>query len=45
MAGSLASVMYFAIRNTFSSALWWEAEQLPYQAVMQPIRMLSIVQL
>ena len=36
MAGSLAPVMYWAIRTTLCSALLSEAEQLPYQAVMQP---------
>ena len=36
MAGSLAPVMYWAIRTTVCSALRSEAEQLPYQAVMQP---------
>ena len=35
MAGSLAPVMY--LRS--------ETEQLPNQAVMQPVRMLSMVQL
>ena len=36
MAGSLAPVMYWAVRTTLCSALRLEAEQLPYQAVMQP---------
>ena len=36
MAGSLAPVMYWAVRTTLCSALRSEAEQLPYQAVMQP---------
>jgi hypothetical protein len=36
MAGSLAPVMYWAVRTTVCSALRSEAEQLPYQAVMQP---------
>ena len=45
MAGSLAPVMYWAIHTTLCSALRSEAEQLPYQAVMQPIKMLSMVQL
>ena len=40
MAGSLAPVMYWAVRTTLCSALRSEAEQLPYQAVMQPVRML-----
>uniref|UniRef100_A0A4W5PPX6 Complement C4B (Chido/Rodgers blood group) n=1 Tax=Hucho hucho TaxID=62062 RepID=A0A4W5PPX6_9TELE len=44
MAGSLAPVMYWAVRITLCSALRSEAEQLPYQAVMQPVRMLSMVQ-
>jgi hypothetical protein len=38
-------VMYWAVRTTLCSALRSEAEQLPYQAVMQPVRMLSMVQL
>jgi hypothetical protein len=45
MAGSLAPVMYWAVCGTLCSTLRSEAEQLPYQAVMQPIRMLSMVQL
>ena len=45
MAGSLAPVMYWAIRTTLCSALWSEAEQLPYPVVMQLVRMLSMVQL
>ena len=45
MAGSLAPVMYWAVRTTLCSALWTEAEQLPYQAVMQPARMVSMLQL
>jgi hypothetical protein len=45
MAGSLAPVMNWALRITLcSSALQSEAEQWPYQAVMQPVRMLSMVQ-
>ena len=36
MAGSLAPVMYWAVCNTLCSALRFEADQLPYQAVMQP---------
>jgi hypothetical protein len=32
MAGSLAPVMYWAVRTTHCSALWSEAEELPYQA-------------
>uniref|UniRef100_A0A4W5PNI2 Rho-GAP domain-containing protein n=1 Tax=Hucho hucho TaxID=62062 RepID=A0A4W5PNI2_9TELE len=43
--GSLAPVMHLAVRTTLCSALRSEAEQLPYQAVMQPVRMLSMVQL
>ena len=35
MAGSLAPVMYWAVRTTLRSALRSEVEQLPYQAVMQ----------
>lgn len=45
MAGSLSPVMYWAVRTTLYSALWSDAEQLPYQVVMQSVRMLSIVQL
>ena len=37
MAGSLAPVMYWAVRTTLYSALRSEAMQLPYQAVMQPV--------
>ena len=36
MAGSLAPVMYWAGHTTLCSALRSDAEQLPYQAVMQP---------
>ena len=36
MAGSLAPVMYWAVRSTLCSALRSEAELLPCQAVMQP---------
>ena len=35
MAGSLAPVMYWAVRITLCSALRSEAKQLPYQAVMK----------
>ena len=45
MAGSLAPVMYWAVCTAICSALWSEAEQLPYQTVMQPVRMLSMLQL
>ena len=45
MAGSLAPVMYWAVRTTLYSVLQLEAGQLPYQVVMQPVRMLSMVQL
>ena len=41
MAGSLAPVIYWAVCTTFCSALRSDAEQLPYQAVMQPASMLS----
>ena len=34
MAGSLAPVMYWAVRTTLCSALRSEAKQLQYQAVM-----------
>ncbi|CDQ78334.1 unnamed protein product [Oncorhynchus mykiss] len=33
------------LRTSLCSALRSDAEQLPYQAVMQPVRMLSMVQL
>ena len=36
MAGSLAPVMYCAVHTTLYTALRLEAEQLPYQAVIQP---------
>uniref|UniRef100_A0AAZ3SDQ9 TLC domain-containing protein n=1 Tax=Oncorhynchus tshawytscha TaxID=74940 RepID=A0AAZ3SDQ9_ONCTS len=38
MLGSLAPVMYWAVRTTLCSALRSDAEQLPYQAMMQPVR-------
>ena len=41
----LAPMIYWAVRTTLCSALQLEAEQLPYQEVMQQVRMLSIVQL
>ena len=41
MAGSLAPVMYWVVRTTICSALRSEVEQLPYQAVMQPVQQLS----
>ena len=37
MAGSLAPVMYWAVHTTLCSALLSKAEQLLYQAVMQPV--------
>ena len=37
MAGSLAPVKYWAVCTTLCSALRSDAEQLPYQAVMQPV--------
>ena len=37
MTESLAPVMYWAVRTTLCSALRSDAEQLPYQAVMQPV--------
>ena len=43
MAGSLAPVMYWAVHTTFCSAVQSDAKQLPYQAVMQPVNMLSMV--
>ena len=42
MAGSLAPVMYWAVCMTLCNALWLEAKQLPYQAVMQLVRMFSM---
>ena len=42
---SLVPVMYWAVHSTPCSSLRSDAEQLPYQAVMQPVRMLSMVQL
>ena len=44
-AGSLPLVMRCADLTTIWRALRLWAEQLPYQAVMQPHRMLSIVHL
>ena len=38
MAGSLAPVIYWAVRTTLCSALWSEDVQLPYQTVMQPVQ-------
>ena len=35
MAGSLAPVMYWAIRTTLCSALRSDAKQLPYQVAIQ----------
>jgi hypothetical protein len=37
--------MYWAVRTTLCCALWSDAEQLPFQAVMQLVRMVSMVQL
>ena len=45
MAGSSAPVMYWAVLTTLSSALRSDALQLTYEAVMQPVKMLSMVQL
>ena len=45
MTGSLSPVMYWAVHTTLCNTFWLDAEQLPYQAVMQPVRMLSMVQL
>ena len=39
--GSMAPMMYWAVRTALCSALRSEAEQLPYQAVMQLVRMLD----
>ena len=36
-----AAVMYWAVHTTLCSALQLNAKQLPYQAVMQPVKMLS----
>jgi hypothetical protein len=41
MAGSFAPVIYWAISTTFCRAMRLVAEQLPYQAVMQPVRTLD----
>ena len=41
MAGSSAPVMYWAVRTTLCSTLRSDLKQLPYQAVMQPVKMLS----
>jgi hypothetical protein len=38
MEGNLAPVMYWAVRTILCSALRSEAQQLPYRAVMQPVR-------
>ena len=45
MAGKLILVMYWAVCTTLFSALRLDAEQLPYQAVKQLVRMLSMVRL
>jgi hypothetical protein len=37
--------MYWAVHTTLCSAFLSDAEQLPYQAVMQPVIMISVVQL
>jgi hypothetical protein len=42
MAGSLAPAMYWTVRTT---PLRPDAEQLPYQEVMQAVRMISTVEL
>ena len=44
MAGSLAPVMYWAECTTLCTALRSDAKQLPYQVVMQPVKMLSMLQ-
>ena len=41
MAGSSAPVMYWTIHTTLCRALRSDAKQLPYQVVMQPVKMLS----
>jgi hypothetical protein len=45
MSGSSAPVMYWAIRTTLCSAMRLDDKQLPYQALMQPVKMLSVVHL
>jgi hypothetical protein len=45
MAGNLAPLVYCAVRTTLCSTLRSDAKELPYQAVMQPVKMLSMVQL
>jgi hypothetical protein len=44
-AGWYAAGHVLAVRTTICSSLRSEAEQLPYQSVMQPVRMLLMVQL
>ena len=45
MVGRLICVMNWATFMTFCSFLWPWAEQEPYQAVIHPERMLSMVRL
>ena len=43
MAGSLAPVVYWAIHTILCSALRLDAELLPYQAVMQRVKIILMV--
>lgn len=45
MAGSGAVAMGWEVFTTLCNPVWSEAEQFPYQTVMQLVRMLSMVQL
>ena len=45
MDGSSALVMSWAAFTTLCNVLRLRAEPLPYQAVMQPVRILSVVYL
>jgi hypothetical protein len=45
MAGSLAPVMYWAVRATLCFVLQSDAKPLSYQVVMQTVKMFSMVQL
>lgn len=45
MAGHLVPGMYWAVRTTLCSATRLRAVLLPYQALIQPVNILSMVQL
>ena len=45
MEGSSHPLILSAVRTTHCSALWYWALQFPYQAVMHPVKMLSVVPL